>query len=93
MSQQGCCQCSRTHNPFWKTSLDCPRPHEVGCLVALSICKFCCLVCDVHVAICQGDFQDAVTDDTIDLVFTAQTESTNYDSDTYDFVVVEKDYV
>ena len=27
---------------------------EVGCLVALSICKFCCPVCDVHVAICEG---------------------------------------
>ena len=66
---------------------------EVGCLVALSICKFCCPVCDVHVPIHQGDLQDALADGTIDLVFTTQTESTDHASDTYDFVIVEKDYV
>ena len=50
-----------------------PTTHdgEVGCSVALSICKFCCPVCDVHVAIHQGDLQDALAVGTIDLVFTA----------------------
>jgi ABC-type amino acid transport substrate-binding protein len=41
----------------------------------------------------EADLQAAIAAGTIDLVFTAQTESTNYDSSTYEFVIVDKDYV
>ena len=69
------------------------RSKAISCMIQTHMQTIHCIVYTWPVDWLQGDFQDAVTDDTIDLVFTAQTESTNYDSDTYDFVVVEKDYV